>query len=159
MPRSLSNVAKAAIFGGQTSEVFVVLLELEHPSFVQNLRFCSNDLTVSAFGYDYLPFPFEIVLPNDADDEPPRVTLRIDNVDRRIVGEIRNITGGGPVMVRVYVVLASQPDTIEVGPLEFSLRDVEYNDATIEGSLMYEEVLNEQFPADAFTPARFPGLF
>ena len=147
-----------AIFSGESGEVFVVLLDLEHPGFVETIRVCSNDLPVNCRGYDYVPFPFEIVLPDDNDEAPPRVRLRIDNVDRRIVSEIRRITGN-PITVRLRVVLASSPSTEEVGPMEFSLRDVIYNATTIEGTLMYEDLLNEPFPRDTFTPAKFPGMF
>ena len=35
----------------------------------------------------------------------------------------------------------------------------EFDAATVEGTLLFEDVLNESFPADSFTPARFPGLF
>jgi hypothetical protein len=107
----------------------------------------------------YVPFPFDVILPDESDDAVPRVTLRIDNVDRRIVSELRSVVTNVPVTVRMTVVLASSPDTIEVGPMEFSLRDVEYTATTVEGTLLYEDVLNESFPADSFTPSRFPGLF
>ncbi|RJP21681.1 MAG: DUF1833 domain-containing protein [Deltaproteobacteria bacterium] len=159
MPRPLSTVAKRAIFAQQTSEVFVILLELEHPNFAGIIRVCSNDLSVSHRGNTFVPFPFEIILPDETDDSPPRVTLRIDNVDRRIVSELRSVVTGVPVKVRLYVVLASSPDTVEVGPMEFSLRDVEFTATTVEGTLLYEDVLNESYPADSFTPARFPALF
>lgn len=158
MPRSLSAVAKQAVFAQQTGEVFVVLLELEHPSFAGIIRVCSNDRPVVSNGYTYVPFPFEIVLPDDSEDGVSRVTLRIDNVDRRIVSEVRDVTSGA-ISVRLFVVLASTPDVREVGPLLFTLRDVEYNATTVEGTLLHEDVLNESFPRDSFTPARFPGLF
>lgn len=158
MPRSLSAVAKQAVFAQQTGEVFVVLLELEHPSFAGVIRVCANDRPIVSGGYTYVPFPFEVVLPDDTEEGVPRVTLRIDNVDRRIVSEIRDVTSG-TILVRLAVVLASSPDVREVGPLTFTLRDVEYNATTVEGTLLFEDVLNESFPADSFTPARFPGLF
>lgn len=159
MPRPLSTVAKRAIFAQQTSEAFIVLLELEHPNFSGIIRVCSNDRPIVSNGYEYLPFPFEIILPDDAEIESPRVQLRIDNVDRRIISEMRSVVSGSPVTVRLYVVVASTPDVREVGPIEFTLRDVEYTAATIEGTLLYEDLLNEPYPADAFTPTWFPGLF
>jgi hypothetical protein len=156
--RSLSSVARAAIFAQQTGEVFVLLLELDHANFTAIIRVCSDNLPVVAGGYTYSPFPFEITLPDESEETPPRVTLKIDNVDRRIVQEVRKVTGN-PITVRLRVVLASSPDTIEAGPFEFSLRDVEYDAKVITGTLMFEDLLNESFPADSFTPARFKGLF
>lgn len=159
MPRPLSSVAKQAIFAQQTGEVFVVLLELEHPNFAGIIRVCSNDLPIASRGNTYVPFPFEIILPDESEDSAPRVTLRIDNVDRRIVSELRSVVSTVPVTIRLFIVLASSPDTLEVGPMEFSLRDVEFTATTVEGTLLYEDVLNESFPADSFSPARFPALF
>jgi len=159
MPRPLSSVAKQAIFAAQTGEVFVVLLELEHPNFAGIIQVCSNDLAIASRGNTYVPFPFEIILPDEAEDSAPRVTLRIDAIDRRLISELRSVVTVVPVTVRMMVVIASSPDVLEVGPMEFSLRDVEYSATTIEGTLLYEDVLNESFPGDTFSPARFPALF
>lgn len=159
MARSLSAAARSAMFAQQTGEAPIVLLELSHPEFADVIRVCSNDLAIVSRGSTYVPFPFDIVLPDDADDAVPRVTLRIDNVDRRIVQELRGISGGSPVSVALFVVLASSPNVVEIGPLEFTLRDAEYSAATVEGTLLYEDVLNKPFPAESFTPPRFPALF
>lgn len=158
MPRTLSSIAKEAIFASQTGEVFVLLLELEHASFADVIRVCSDNQIVTSRGYDYAPFPFSITLPDEDDDSPPQVKLRVDGVDRTIIYEVRRVTGD-PITVRIYVVLASSPDTIEVGPLEFTLRDVEYDAISIEGTLLYEDLLNQSYPKDTFTPSKFPGLF
>lgn len=158
MARNLTPTALAASFASQTDEVFIVLLELSHPSFAETIRLCSNDQNVEHKGNIYSRFPFEVGLPDEEEETPPRVVLRIDNVDRRIVAEIRRVTGV-PISISFFVVLASSPSLIEAGPFDFSLRDVEYDAATIEGTLVYEDVLAERFPGDEFTPARFPGLF
>lgn len=62
-------------------------------------------------------------------------------------------------MVTLSLVMASTPDTIEAGPFTFNLREVEYDAEFVSGNLLFEDILNEPFPADSFTPARFPGLF
>lgn len=158
MPRDVSAAARAALYAGQTGEVFVVLLDVEHPSFVAALRVCSDNRPTVSGGNTYEPFPFDITLPDENEEAPPRVTLRIDNVDRRVVSEIRRIVGA-PARVIVRVVLASSPDTVEAGPFEFTLRDVSYDAQAVEGTLMFEDILNEPFPSDTFTPSRFPSLF
>lgn len=156
--RNLSSGAKSAIFAQQTGEAILVLIELSHPSFVSIMRFTANDQDVISGGNTYLAFPFEITLPDDEDDVPPKASLKIDNVDRRIVSEVRRVSGQ-PIEVRLFIVTASSPDTIEAGPYSFVLRDTTYTAASIEGSLAYDDILSEPFPADSFTPVRFPGLF
>jgi hypothetical protein len=61
--------------------------------------------------------------------------------------------------VDVSVVLASSPSAIEAGPARFTLRDVTYSDSTVEGNLLFEDFLNEPFPADQYAPGTTPGIF
>jgi len=42
MPRQLSNTAKAALYAQQTSEVFIMLLTVNHESFSEPIRI-TND--------------------------------------------------------------------------------------------------------------------
>jgi hypothetical protein len=57
------------------------------------------------------------------------------------------------------VVLGSDPDTIEEGPLELDLVGGDYDVLQIRGDLAYEDFLNARWPADDFTPQLNPGLF
>lgn len=158
MPRVLSAPAVRAILAQETAEVFVILLTIEHPTFAAAVRVCSDSVNTNSRGSVFQPFPFEVVTPGEDDSAPPRVTLRIDNVDRRIVQEVRRVSGE-PMTVTVEVVLASSPDTVEAGPFEFSLRDVTYSALVVEGSLAFDDILNEPFPGVDFTPSVSPALF
>ena len=96
---------------------------------------------------------------------PPRtasrrqpVTLRIANVDRRVVQEIRAIPGDR-VSCTAMVVMRSTPDQVEAGPFEFSLLDASYDAIVVEGTIGYEDILNAPFPGKAVTPASVPGIF
>jgi hypothetical protein len=158
MPRVLSAAALQAIFARETDEVFVVLLTLEHSTFATAIRVCSDAVDTISRGSTYQPFPFEVTTPAEDDAPPPRVTLRIDNVDRRIVQEVRRVSGE-PITVTLEVVLASTPDTLEAGPFEFALRDTTYSALLVEGELAFDDILNEPYPGLAFTPSVSPGLF
>ncbi|MBE0598443.1 MAG: DUF1833 family protein, partial [Desulfuromonadales bacterium] len=121
--------------------------------------------TTALFGFDghlgspyvYQPFPFDIALPADRDDQISKVTLTIDNVDRAIVRAVRELASAPTVTLEI--VLASSPDVVEAGPFEFTLQDAGYDALTVSGTLGYEDILNEPFPAGAFVPAAFPGMF
>jgi len=158
MARTLSTVAKRAIYSSESGEVFVVLLTIDHPDFLLPIRVGSDAVQVTSDGNVHLPYPFRVSMPSELEDRLPEVTLEIDNVDRQIVDAVRSV-GGSPMTVTMKVVLASSPNVIEAGPIEFTLRDVSYDASVVQGSLGFDDPLNEPFPGDSFTPARFSGLF
>lgn len=155
--RTLSAAARAAIYAAQTDQVFLQLLELDHADLVSPLRFVSNTESVVHDGNTYLPFPFLVDLPDDKEGQITSARLTVDNVDRQVVTAIRSIETAASVTF--LVVLASSPDTVEAGPLVFTLRNVSYNAQQVQGELIYEERLNLEVPGLKFTPELFGGLF
>jgi hypothetical protein len=146
------------LFASQTGEAFIVLLTLSHPTLANPIRVCSDGQALISNGNTYVAFPFRISLPAEAEGAPPTTELEIDNVDRSIVKAVREATGE-PIQISMSVVLASSPNTIEAGPFDFTLRNVEYDASVVRGQLQYEDILNEPYPGDTMTPSRFPGLF
>jgi hypothetical protein len=142
----------------ETSEVLCTLMTLSHPSFVMPIRVNNSGADITSNGLLYQAFPFEPVFPRDTEDGPPLVTLTICNVSREIVTALRPISGER-VQVKFEVILAATPDVVEYGPLNFELKDVRYDAFVVEGTLGYEDMLNEPFPKDTMTPPRFPALF
>ena len=159
MSRSTSSTLRQAVFAEETGKVFLLLLTIQHADIgsPDTLYFVDNFENVTSGGHTYTAFPFTIDLPGDSDDELPRVQLTIDNVDRSIVEAIRNL-GGAPT-VTLSVVLSSSPNTIEAGPFEMKMRNAEYDSLVVTGDLQSDDILNEPYPGDAFTPQNFPGLF
>ena len=157
MARSLSTAARRAILAQETDEVFLILLTIDHADLDEPIRVCSDSRNLISRGEEYLAFPFSVSLPGEHDDQLSRVQLTIDNVDRRIVEAVRTITSAPTVALEV--VLASDPDTVEAGPFDFTLRDVAYDALTVQGELSYEDLLNEAYPEGTFSPADFPGIF
>lgn len=156
MRSTLSSRAIQSIHGERTDEVWVVLLQVDHPDLTQAIRICTNNETVTSGGFDYLALPFEIELPGQDPDSPGRSRIKIDNMDPVIVDWLRSISS--PPTVTLRVVLASQPNTIE---LEFSglvLRNCEYDASIVSADLNFESILVEP-AALAMTPSLFPALF
>ena len=158
MARPLSQTAREAGFAAQTDEVFVVLLRLSHPDLIEPIRVCSDVAYIEHSGETYQSFPFNASFPDDTEEALPRVVLEIAAADRSVVAAIRALSGG-PMIVELAVVLASSPDTIEAGWYSFTMREAEYDAEFIRGELRFEDVLNEPYPGDLFTPSLFPGLF
>ena len=135
------------------------MLHFEHAD-ITNLKLVNNyvDVHNAGPGSDtYIAYPFSINMPSDLEDALPRVQLTIDNVDRYLMDEIRTLTSAPDIIL--YVVLASTPGTIEAGPFETKLRNVEYDAARITGDLQVDDILNEPYPGKFYVPSLFPGLF
>lgn len=159
MPRSVSSTLKMAVSKEETDEVFLILLAIYHPDIgpPNALYFVQNTENITSNGNEHIAFDFDVALVDDVDDQLPRVQLGIDAVDQSIIRELRQLTG--PLTIYISVVLASDPDTIETGPHELTLRHADWDKHTIVGDLQAEDLLNEPYPGIFFTPENFPGLF
>lgn len=157
MPRTISLPAMQAAMAAQTGEVFLILLQLDHASLGSPLRFVNNNVNVTSGGNVYTAYPFEAVLPDDVEGREPGAEIRIDNVSREIMDEIR--TFQSPPLMTLSVILESSPNTIEWGPLEFETRGVTYDAQTITIQLAYSAFTQEPFPYLVFDTINFPGMF
>ena len=157
MSRTLSQAARRAVNAQETDKVFLLLLSLDHEDLAEPVRVVNNTQDVASRGDTYIAYPFEIALPDEDPDSVVRVTLRIDNVDREIVKNLRAISS--PLSVGLEVIMAASPDTVEAGPFNMTLVSAEYDALTVTGELAFEDVLNEPFPGHSYVPSEYPGLF
>lgn len=153
----ISANALRAMLAQETAEVFLVCVTITHPA-IDTQRLVNNTEVVHRAAGDYIPCPMKLVLPDQVDDQVPQVTIVIDNVDREVLRQIRLVDG--VPQVRMEVILASSPDTVEAGPFDFALMSATYDVLAINGVLGYQDdVLNQQVPAQTYTPVNSPGLF
>lgn len=157
MSRIVSSAFLDAINASDTTEAFIVLLELDHESLATPIRVVGYDVDVVSNGNTYLAFPFELTLPDDVPSKAPRAKLVIDNVNQSIIQTLRGIST--PPSIVIKIVLESDPDTVEVEFNGFSLSHITYDAITIEGSLTLDYLTQEPYPARSFTPSDFRGLF
>ena len=149
--------AMHAMFAQQTGEVFLVCLTITHPS-ITTQRLVNNTQPVVRSAGTYQPYPMQLSLPAQLDDQLPTVDIVVDNVDREVLQQIREVSGVPKVTMEV--ILASSPDTVEAGPFDFSLKQASYDVLAITGTLGYEDdILNQRVPAMSYTPSNSPGLF
>lgn len=167
MSRTLSSAFTSAINGQETGEVVIALLTITHPDMSSPL-YLSSDPTVrisddpllyatASRSNSYIFLPFTFTLPDDKSDSTPRVEIVFDNINRQMISLLRSISS--PPSVLMEVVLASSPDLVEISLPSMILSDVTMSDTTISASLVTDHLINEPFPAGAFTPGYFPGLF
>lgn len=166
MVRELSDNFKKATNAQETTEVYIVLVTISHPSFTEDLRIASDpfeDLPdagvkgVISRGEEYLFLPFSLNLPAQDDTGVARASITIDNIDRRIVSSIRQATSA--VNITIEIVLASDVNTPEITVLDFKLERVTYDALTVSGDISVEYYDTEPFPQGRFTPSKWPGIF
>jgi len=160
MPRPLSDALKTALYAQQTGEVLLAICAISHPSIVNGPLRVVNDLQdFVSNGLTYTAFPFQVTLPADGEDGRTSLRLVLDNIDRTVVQAIRSIPPSSTPTVQVDLVLASQPDVVEISFPNLTLRSVDYDVFVVEGDLELDEDDREPFPYASFTPQLFPGLF
>ncbi len=157
MPRTISLPALQGMLAQETDEVYLIIMEVDHADLPSPLRFVNNSEDVTSGGDVYMAFPFEARLPDDQEEKEPTAELRITNVSRELIDEIRSVQS--PFTMTLSVILASSPSTIEWGPLEFETRGVTYDADVITFRLAYSTFIREPFPYLVFDTINFPGMF
>lgn len=152
-----SAALRQAVMQQHGDTPFLTLLVLSSPDLASDIHLVNNREEVTSNGTAYQPYAFTVALPSDEEGKVTSVQLVIDNVDRAIVEAAR--TTNAPVTVSISVVLADNPDTVEVGPYDFILRSVSYTQETVSGQLVYQERLEREFPQHRMTARLVPGLF
>lgn len=155
--RALSPEAFRNLFAQESKDAFLLCLTIEHANLPAPIRVVKNTEDLVRNAGTFLKCQFDINLAGDAQDSPPQVQLVIDNVNKAIAIALQTLQG--KVKITLEVVLASQPDTVEISQ-SFFLLNSSFNKSAVSGTLGYEEeVLNQSFPKDTYTPTNTPGLW
>lgn len=157
MSRTLSLAMLVDAFAQETDEAIIPLITIEHDEWEETVRVAMNATDITSRGYTFLAYPFDLVVPDDTSDRPPQAQLTIDNIDRRITESLESSIV--PPTITIEIIRSSDPDTVEVSWSNMTLREVKYDKLVISGTLTYEDMERESYPAGSFTPAYFPGLF
>ena len=181
---ALSDAGRAAVYARFSDKVLTVCLTLRHPTLAEPLRLCTDNApvarTVDGGGgpvtATFHPFPMDITMPGQDPRQPTRTTISI-HTPTSLTDEDGNPLITDPVTGRALtlhdvlrglrpaptldleVVLADEPDEVEMGPLTLRLNSRESTTAQIVGDFDYGSPLDEAWPGDTITPATHPGAF
>ena len=158
MSRSLSTTLKQAIFAQETTEVTLMILTINHADLASPIYVVNNTADIVSNGNTFVAIPFKFHLPSEDGESLATVSLEIDNVDKLLVTGVRSIRT--PLDVKLQVILASAPNTIESGDIDMKMKDVNYNANKMTGRcILFSDLLNEPYPAGTYTPADYPAVF
>ncbi|MEX2444510.1 MAG: DUF1833 family protein [Alkalispirochaeta sp.] len=158
MSRPVSAAFWSAIASERTSEVFLLLVTVDHPQLGSPLRYVYNTQPVTSRGDVFEPTFFRFDGQDEGEDGIlTGAQLTLEAVDRQIIEILRQIDQAPSVTTEI--VISSDPDSVEIGPFVFDVRSVAYNAQVVRCELEYRDVMSDEFPVDAFTPENTPGLF
>lgn len=156
-----------------SSEVYVILLQIEHPDLIAPIRLSTDNTerlseeplvygTRSTWrGADPATEPFlwtvaSALVPSDLEDAPAAATVILENVGSDAVKLLRSFTD--LATVHMAVVLAATPDLVEAEWADLRLVGHDITAGEISLQISREEIELEPFPAGRMTRNRFPGL-
>ena len=123
----------------------------------ETIYLVNNTENITSNGQEYQAFPVKPTLAPDDGESQSQVQIEFDNVSLELLEEIRSTTT--PIPCEIDLVLASNPDYAEISLRDLLIRNVTYDAQTIKGTLTSDDFLNSRFPADLYTPNKFPGMF
>lgn len=146
-----------AVLEPNTDEVFLFLLTFNHPSFAEPIRLVNNLDNITSNGHEFTAFPLDLALPMDDSDSLPSVQITVQNASLELVDEIRSIQS--PMSMKLELILASTPNTIEVSIENMRIASIQYDKQTIQMTCTVDDLLNTAFPKEKYLPSNFPALF
>jgi hypothetical protein len=154
---TLSPELLAQLFSQESNDPFLMLVTLNHSSMPQPLYFCANAVEVISNGITFLPFPVKIVLAPDDGESSREIQMIFDNVSREIIDELRTVTD--PIEVQIDMVLASNPNYIQLSILDLKIKSINYDRQKINAKLYLDNFLTVGLPSEKYVPSQYKGLF
>lgn len=157
MSNSLTPELLHQLYAQESDDPFLMLVTLTHPDFLETQRFVNNLEDVTSNGFLFTAFPMNIVLPTDDGESTREVTIIFDNVGRELITEIRSITT--PIDVKIEMVLASNPNQVQISLEELKIRSISYNKTRVSARLYMDDFLGTSMTSEKYTPLIYPGLY
>lgn len=109
---------------------------------------------------EFLPVPFDFTPPGFSENQVPSLTFSISNVSRLVTQYLEQaIAQTSPITLYYRNYLASDTSAPQINPvIVMTLKAAESGTMQVTGTASLSDVHNWPFPAEKYTPDRFPGL-
>ncbi len=155
--RSLTPELLAQLYSQDSGDPFLMLLTMTHSSWASPFRLVNNTQDVISRTHTYMAYPFNLTLPVDDGETTREVSLSLDAVSGILIEEMRKVQT--PISVIIEMVVASNPDIVQIEISGLQLKQIQYNTRQITGRLQLDDFLATSLDSDKYTPTIFPGLF
>lgn len=160
MRLTLSNAAKELINKWEIDAAFIQLLEISHsyPGLTSPLRIARNTVDITHNGYIYTGYQFQMAgSVDERENEIPKLQLIVDNTEQLLTPIVRALTA--PADITYKVIVSSQPNHVQIGPIAFKLRAVKGDAMVLACDLTLALLLQMQWPFHRALPSTWPGAF
>ena len=160
MPEQLSAAAMESNRKSETDKVWLALFEMSHPD-IETIRLVGNHEDITSNGNLYTAGGVEAVIPDDNPSELPKPQLTVFDPDQLLTEAIMSLPAvtSERATVSISIIMASEPDTIQVGPFDAELTMASLADGGVVGlTVGWEDLVREGFPSGLVTPTHFNGL-
>lgn len=159
---ALSQTALQGLLASATDVVYLECLTISHPQLPDGpIRLVNDKQNITRNAGEFVAFPFSVRPPAQAEDRAPTLEITADMVDQRIMTGLRSLVGHRTrATVEYEVITFAQPNTVEWGPVEFSLDTIATDGlATIKLRASFSMgLLSDAFPRQVFSPGNRSGL-
>lgn len=169
---TLSEALKEAYASAPSNVVIVETLEMRHAAFTEpvrvvlahepmELRLESTAPIDAGAVVSFVPFAFELTLPEIIDSGIPEMGIQIDNVSQEI---IKNIELAMPSPEKLEITYRAYLSNDLLGgpqndpPLTLNITQIEADAMSIRAKASIADFINKKFPGINYTDERFPGL-
>lgn len=160
MRTSITDYFKSQLFGVNSTEVGISLIDIACASFPQTYHVCDNNEDVTSNGVLYNKYAFEMAFVDEAEGEIPSNTVLLDNTDTTILEALLSADPRDDITITYRFIAASDPDYNQLGrDIVYTVSGWRVDESNITADLTLALIANEAFPAHGFYPATFPGLF
>lgn len=152
---SLSQAGLQAVLSQSTEQCFLECLTISHPDMASDLLLVNDrqDLVRTAGTFSKAAFSIDGVRQDE--EQLPALKITADNVDQRIITQVRSLAGSREkINVKYEVVLADTPNVVEYGPINFKVENISNNLMQIQLVCSFNRgFLNSAHPYLQFAPS------
>lgn len=167
MTRTISSGFRDFAEASEGQDVIVLFATITHPALLEPITVNSDIADYILGGVTYLGVAFSLVMLTD-DDNPPRASVAIQNVDQAIGEAVLALTSSPSIKIEIYLksdfdnstprnpIGTPSPEYVAQSLL---LQNVKCDAMTLTADLMGFDLTTEPWPAIRSTQERVPGIY
>lgn len=142
-----------------SEDALIWLLTFQDHSGGNVLRACNNNEPMTSRGMTFEAFPFSVKLPPDSGDgRPQNLTITFPNTGRELMRLLREYAPESPPQVKLELVLASAPSTVEKVIDFLQVSGADYDALAVNVQLTATPIFGRKTLMNLYDDDEFPGL-